>query len=131
MRVNKTHKQALVAGTIFAAILVVLTRDSIGAVLLTAGTIAPFGLLPAWQWLLILILVMIAWGLSYDRFGLLSCVAVNYVLLTAYLLPLSRPMGWGGSMIALYVFTSLVTGLVASFSGTIGFVIGTTTRSVQ
>lgn len=128
VRVNKKHTELVVAGTIVCALLIRLTREEITSVLLQVGTTAPFGLLPAYQWVQFFILVAVAWILYSAGFGLGSCIAVNFVILIAYFVPLSRPMGWGGPLLWVYVFKLGFISSAACLSGTVGFLMGTLTR---
>lgn len=129
--VNGESVHRLAGITVVVAVLFRLAQRPITELVLKIGTASPFGLLPRYLWVELFVAVSAVALVRYHGFGLWNCVGVSFVVVFLYVVPLSRPMGYAGPMVELFVFGVAFAAVAACIVGTGGFVVGTAARRLR
>lgn len=129
--VNEEYVHRLVGITVVVAVLYRLAQRPITELVLQIGTASPFGLLPRYQWVTLVVAISVVAIVRYYGFGLLYCVGVSFAFVFLRVVPLSRPMGYAGPMMGLFAFVIAFAAVAACIVGTGGFLVGTAVRRLK
>ncbi|QPV64077.1 hypothetical protein I7X12_05465 [Halosimplex litoreum] len=125
---NERHSRRLWNATTCAAAAILLVRSATVSPTFSLGVRVPFVVVPGSFPVEGLAALSVGLVVSYYRFGLASCLGVNFVLVAAYVVPHSRPGIFAGHMWVIVAVYLLVAGVYAALTGTLGFALGRLTR---
>ncbi|WP_135364518.1 hypothetical protein [Halosimplex halophilum] len=125
---DERHSRQLWNATICAAVAIWLVRSATVSPTFRSGLRIPLVVVPGSFPVEGLVAVSVGLVVSYSGFGLASCIGVEFVLVTAYVVPHSRPGIFAGHMWVIVGGYLLLAGVYACLAGTAGFALGRLSR---